>query len=163
MVANALRGPILVQSPRRNSDDAGIGRYRRRDTQVGRVSGPFNHLTSATRRIHSAGVPRKAQIPSRASTCPVASFLESWPGWARGRARIFKAGGRFLLNCCSIRRRGMFSFFSCLLFSQNGNEDTTAMQQIRRIPLKSIVFECWLNLPTTGCTFPPVVLYKHGI
>lgn len=109
-------------SPRRNSDDAidvaihGSGVSR----------GPFNRLTSATRKIHSAGVPRKAQIPSRASTCPVASFLESWPGRACGRARIFKAGGRFLLSCCSIRRRERSLFLSCLLFSPRENEDTRA-------------------------------------
>lgn len=37
----------------------------------------FKHLTPATRRIRSAGVPREAQIPSHASTCRSVSFLES--------------------------------------------------------------------------------------
>jgi len=125
---------LFVQSLERNLDDIGVGRYRR-DTRVGHVSEPFNRLTSATRRIHSAGIPRKAQIPSRASTCPIASFLESWPGQARGHARIFEAGGRFLLNCCSIRRRKRSFFFLVFYSVKMGIKIQQSAQQI---PLKSI-------------------------
>jgi len=142
LVASSLRGRILfIQSLWRNLVDADVGCYRHRDT-VGRVLGSFNRLTSATRRIHSASVPRKAQIPSRASTCPVASFLESWPGRVRGRVRVYETDGRFLLSCCSIRRRETFFFYSIKMGIkiQQRATDTSYSSEIDRIRVADWVF-----------------------
>lgn len=135
-----------------------VRRYGHRDTRL--VSEPFNRLTSATHRIHSAGVP-KVQIPSRASTCPVASFLESWPR-ARGHVRIFEAGGRFLLLQLDLPTENVFFFFFLLFDHKTGIKiqqratNTSYSSEIDRIWSG---FEHWPILSTTGCTFQPVILY----
>lgn len=73
-----------------------VRRYGHRDTRPGLS----RSLLTIWHRRHIEYILRafpKVQIPSRASTCRVASFLESWPRRARGHVQVFEAGGWFLL------------------------------------------------------------------